>query len=51
MPIQAEREAPPTHSQPDLEGGGWSEPRSDSFTPGKEPVSIVQEAGWALKQV
>jgi hypothetical protein len=27
--------------------GGWSTPRSDRFTPGKEPVPIVQEAGWA----
>ena len=28
-------------------GGGWSKPRPDRFTPGKDPVPIVQEAGWA----
>jgi hypothetical protein len=27
--------------------GGWSAPRSGRFTPGKDPVPIVQEAGWA----
>jgi hypothetical protein len=26
---------------------GWSAPRPDRFTPGKDPVLIVQEAGWA----
>jgi hypothetical protein len=30
-----------------LEVGGWSAPRPDHFTPGKDPVPIVQEAGWA----
>jgi hypothetical protein len=30
-----------------LEGGGWSAPRPGSFTPGKDPVPIVQEARWA----
>ena len=30
-----------------LDGGGWSTPRHGRFTPGKEPVPIVQEAGWA----
>jgi hypothetical protein len=34
-----------------LEGGGWSAPRSSRFTPGKGPVPIVQEAGWAPGQV
>jgi hypothetical protein len=29
-----------------LEGGGWSS-RLGQFTPGKDPVPIVQEAGWA----
>jgi hypothetical protein len=29
-----------------LEGGGWSAPRPDRFTPGKDPVPIVQETGW-----
>ena len=26
---------------------GWSVPRPGRFTPGKDPVPIVQEAGWA----
>jgi hypothetical protein len=30
-----------------LEGGGWSAPRPGRFTPGKDQVPIVQEAGWA----
>jgi hypothetical protein len=30
-----------------LEGGGWSAPRPSRFTPGTDPVPIVQEAGWA----
>ena len=30
-----------------LNGGGWSAPRPGRFTPGNEPVLIVQEAGWA----
>jgi hypothetical protein len=30
-----------------LGGGGWSAPRPGRFTPGKDPVPIVQEAGWA----
>ena len=30
-----------------LGGGGWSTPRSGRFTPWKDPVTIVQEAGWA----
>jgi hypothetical protein len=27
--------------------GGWSSPRPGRFTPCKDPVPIVQEAGWA----
>jgi hypothetical protein len=27
--------------------GEWSAPRTGGFTPGKDPVPIVQEAGWA----
>jgi hypothetical protein len=27
--------------------GGWSAPRPGRFTPGKDPVSIVEEDGWA----
>jgi hypothetical protein len=27
--------------------GVWSASRPGRFTPGKDPVSIVQEAGWA----
>ena len=30
-----------------LDGDEWSTPRPGRFTPGKEPVPIVQEAGWA----
>jgi hypothetical protein len=30
-----------------LDGGGWSTPRHGRFTPGKDPVPILQEAGWA----
>jgi hypothetical protein len=26
--------------------GGWSAPRLGRFAPGKDPVPIVQEAGW-----
>ena len=29
-----------------LDGGGWSTPRPGRFTPGKDPVPIVWEAGW-----
>jgi len=28
-------------------GGGWSTPRPGRFTPGKDTVPTVQEAGWA----
>ena len=30
-----------------LDGGGWSTPRPGRFAPGKDPVPVVQEAGWA----
>jgi len=30
-----------------LDGDGWSTPRPGQFTPGKNPVPIVKEAGWA----
>jgi hypothetical protein len=30
-----------------LEGGGWSAPRPGRFSPGKDPVPIVQKAEWA----
>jgi hypothetical protein len=29
-----------------LNGGKWSKPRPGRFTPGKDPVPIVKEAGW-----
>jgi len=29
-----------------LDRGGWSTPRPGRFTPGKDPVPIVWEAGW-----
>jgi len=32
---------------PGLEGSGWSAPYSGHFSPGKDPVPFVQEAGWA----
>ena len=31
--------------------GGWSTPRPGRFTPGKDPVPIVQDAGWAVGAV
>jgi hypothetical protein len=34
-----------------LDGGGWWTPRPGRFTPGNDPVPIVQEAGWATVQV
>ena len=34
-----------------LDGGWWSTPLAGSFTPGKDPVPIVQEAGWAPEPV
>ena len=34
-------------STSELDGGGWSTPRTGRFTSGKDPVPIVQEAGWA----
>ena len=30
-----------------LDGGGWSRSRPGRFTPRKDPVRIVYEAGWA----
>ena len=30
-----------------LDGGGWSTPHPGRFTPGKDLIPIVQEAGWA----
>ena len=34
-----------------LDGGGWSTSRPGSFTPEKDPVPIVQGAGWAPEPV
>jgi hypothetical protein len=34
-----------------LGGGGWSAPRPGRFTPWKDPVPIVLEAGWAPELV
>jgi hypothetical protein len=31
--------------------GGWSAPRPSRFTPGKDPVPTVQEAGWVPETV
>jgi len=30
-------------------GGGWPTSRAGRFTPGKDPVPVVQEAGWATR--
>ena len=30
-----------------VDGGGWSTSRPGRFTPGKGPLPMVQEAGWA----
>jgi hypothetical protein len=30
-----------------IDGSGWSAPRLCRFNPRKDPVPIVQEAGWA----
>jgi hypothetical protein len=30
-----------------LDGGGWSSSRPGRFAPGKDPVPILYEAGWA----
>ena len=38
-------------SNSSLDGGGWSTPRPGRFTSGKDPVPIVQEAGWAAGPV
>ena len=37
---------PQTISSLAWEGGGWSAPHSNHFTPGKDRMLIVQEAGW-----
>ena len=34
-----------------LDVGGWPTPRPGRFTPGKEPIPIVQEAGWVPETV
>jgi hypothetical protein len=34
-----------------LDEGGWTAPRPGRFTPGKDAVPIVQEAGWAPRPV
>ena len=34
-----------------IDRGGWSTPRPGRFTPAKDPVSIVQEAGWVSQPV
>ena len=45
---EGEYRCSPTLSWPrHLDGFGWSAPRPGRFTPGKDPVPIVQEAGWA----
>jgi len=34
-----------------LDGGWWSTPRPRRFTPGKDQVPIVLEAGWTQRPV
>ena len=34
-----------------LDGGGWSMPRPGCFSPRKDPVHIVWEAGWTPRPV
>jgi hypothetical protein len=34
-----------------LDVGGWLTPRRGRFTPGKDRVSIVYEAGWTTRPV
>jgi hypothetical protein len=34
-----------------LDGGGWSTSRPGRFTPGNDPVPIVQEAAWVIVPV
>ena len=34
-----------------LDGGGWSMLHTDRLAPRKDPVPIVQEAGWAPRSV
>jgi hypothetical protein len=34
-----------------LDGGGWSTPCPGRLTPGKDPIPIVYEAGWAPRPV
>jgi len=34
-----------------LDVSGWSTPRPGRFTPRKDPVPFVQEAGWTLGTV
>ena len=41
----------PFHDLCTVDGGGWSAPRPGHFTPGKDPVPIVQEAGWTPSPV
>ena len=36
---------------PGARRGGWSTSRPGRFTPGKDPVPIVQEAGWVTRPV
>jgi hypothetical protein len=54
MPMQIQRGGrgiPPSHLQPNREGGGWSAPHTDHLTPMKDSITLVQEAGWTLGPV
>jgi hypothetical protein len=43
--LEAEVYLEPIHNLV-LEGGGWSAPRFGRFSPEKDPLPIVHEAGW-----
>jgi hypothetical protein len=34
-----------------LDAGGWSTPRPNRFSLGKDPIPVAQEAGWAAGPV
>jgi len=38
--------SPPLSLASAPDGGGWSMPRTERFAPRKDPVPIVQDAGW-----
>jgi hypothetical protein len=54
IPLQAQRGgsySSNTFATMALEGYGWLGPCLGHFTPGEDPVPIIQEAGWAVGPV